>query len=114
MRRVFSSPNIAQVNHLASVLESVGIACRVQGEHLSAAVGELPPIECWADLFILDDGRFDDAEKILAQAAATGGKPWDCGCGETLDAAFGECWRCGQVRADLVIAARTSPDEIAS
>ena len=105
MRQIYVSPNTAHVNHLRSILESFGIACTVRGEFLSAAVGELPPIECWAELWVVDDDRHDDADEILRRAAADGadaGAPWICdGCGEQVDGNFGECWKCGRVRQEL-------------
>ena len=105
MRQVYTSPNTALVNHLRSILDSLGIPCRVRGEFLSAAVGELPPIECWAELWILDDDRYDEAAEILRRAASDGagsGAPWACdACGEQVDAQFGECWKCGGIRGEL-------------
>ncbi len=105
MRQLYTSPNTALVNHLRSILDSLGIPCRVRGEFLSAAVGELPPIECWAELWVLDDDRYDEAAEVIRRAAEDGdvdGVPWTCdGCGERIDPQFGECWKCGQIRREL-------------
>ena len=105
MRQLHSSPNTALVNHLRSILESLGTPCRVRGEFLSAAVGELPPIECWAELWVIDDDRYDDAMDIIRRAAKgedDTSVPWTCdGCGEEIDGNFGECWKCGHVPRDL-------------
>lgn len=105
MRQIYTSPNTALVNHLRSILEALGIPCRVRGEFLSAAVGELPPIECWAELWVVDDSRYDDANEVIRRAAAGGddaGTPWTCdGCGERIEGTFGECWKCGGIRQEL-------------
>jgi len=102
MRLLHSAPNVAHVNHLKSVLESMGIRCRVRGEYLSAAVGELPPIECWAELWIVDDERHDDALDVLRHASASRRGEWTCPeCGESVDAGFEECWNCRFVRGAI-------------
>ena len=105
MRQIFSSPNTALVNHLRSILDSLGIPCRVRGEFLSAAVGELPPIECWAELWVVDDDRYDDAKDVIRRAATGGedaGAAWTCdGCGEHIEGQFGECWNCGRLRREF-------------
>lgn len=99
MRQVHTSPNVALINHLRSILESMGIACTVRGEFLSGAVGELPPVECWAELWIVDDDRYDDAMDVVRREGH-GSRPmdrrWTCpGCGETIEPTFSECWNCG-------------------
>lgn len=108
MRQLHSSPNTALVNHLRSILDALGIRCRVRGEFLSAAVGELPPIECWTELWVVDDDRYDDAMDVIRNATSDDDDsvpPWICdGCGERVDAVFGECWQCGAVRSDLALA----------
>lgn len=103
MRLVHSSPNTALVNHLRSMLESMGIVCRVRGEFLSAAVGELPPIECWAELWVVDDDRYDDAVDLVGRAAGVAlTSDWVCpDCGEIVDAELTECWSCGHA-VDLI------------
>lgn len=97
MRLLYSSPNVALVNHYRSVLHDAGIPCVVRGEYLSAAVGEIPPIEAWAELWVVDPGRFDDAARWIADLeAAPQGSDWECpSCGECNEAAFAACWRCG-------------------
>ena len=38
-------------------LEAQGIECVLRGEHLLGGVGELPPIECWPELWVVDEGQ---------------------------------------------------------
>jgi len=99
---VHTSPNTALINHLRSVLETLGIECRVRGEFLAVAVGELPPIECWAELWVVDDDRHDEAAELVRREsdrdpAALG--EWVCpDCAETVDAELTDCWNCGHAR----------------
>ena len=43
MQRVYSSFNLLAVHHAKNVLETEGIRATVKNEHLSSAMGELPP-----------------------------------------------------------------------
>ena len=100
MEMVYTSQDVALIGHLMSELERQGIACLLRGQHLLGGVGELPPIECWPELWVADNGLGPEArahiEALLAPAGAGGG-PWTCGgCGEENPATFGECWHCGE------------------
>ena len=97
MRRVFSSFNLQLVHHKANVLASEGIRATVRNEMLSSAMGELPPAECQAELWVLDERDYQRAEEVLS-AQAVVGPDWTCACGETLAPQFTQCWRCGAAR----------------
>ena len=98
MKRVFSSFNLQIVHHAKNLLAAEGIRAVVRNEILSSAMGELPPAECQAELWVLDDLDQARAEKLLLSQAPAG-PDWTCGCGETLGAQFTQCWRCGAYRA---------------
>ena len=59
-------------------------------------MGELPPIECQAELWVeaRDVAR---AEEILFRQQPAG-PDWSCACGERLEGQFSHCWRCGAER----------------
>ena len=98
MRCVFSAPDPALVHHVRNLLEHEGIACVVQGELRGVASGELPPIQCWPELWIVDDDRFDEAWRVASafdDPAPPEGPHWICPtCGERLEPQFTECWLC--------------------
>jgi hypothetical protein len=98
-KRVFSSFNLAAVHHARNVLEAEGIRADVKNELLSSAMGELPPAECFTELWVreIDAQR---AESVLKEAlSAKSGPPWRCSaCGESCEAQFTQCWRCGAYR----------------
>ena len=60
-------------------------------------MGELPPAECQAELWVLDERDYRRAEEILAAQTVTGAE-WTCTCGESLAPQFTQCWRCGAAR----------------
>ena len=97
MRRVFSSHDPMLAGYLRSVLEESGIACLVKNEYLQGGVGELPPNECWPELWIVEDGDEGRAKTIIDEALRPGvdDGPWRCpACGEWIEAGFSDCWRC--------------------
>ena len=98
MKRVHSSHNLAEIHHARNVLQAAGIAAVVRNEYLSSAMGELPPAECQAQLWVLDDADAARAQALLFEKVPEGPE-WTCACGERLAAQFTQCWRCGAFRA---------------
>ena len=96
MKRFFGSLNQTTVYHARYLLEAAGITCLVRNAALSSAMGELPPAECEAQLWVLDEADAPRAEELLR--APPPGPEWDCACGETLGGQFTQCWRCGAYR----------------
>jgi Putative prokaryotic signal transducing protein len=98
LRRVFSSFNQTAVYHARNLLENAGIETLLRNTVLSSAMGELPPAECQAEVWVLNDADAARAEEVLAARAE--GPDWVCACGETLGAQFTQCWRCAAFRSD--------------
>lgn len=99
MKRVFSSFDRVAVFHARNLLEAEGIRATVRNELLSSAMGELPPAECQAEVWVLVDAEAPRAEQLLREGSDRGGGlPWSCACGETLESQFLQCWRCGAGR----------------
>ena len=98
MKRVFSSYNLALTHHSRNLLEAEGIETEVRNLMLASAMGELPPAECQAELWV-DDRDRERAEAILTRKPT--GPDWRCDCGETLGAQFAQCWKCGSDRDQL-------------
>jgi hypothetical protein len=97
LKRVYSSYNQTAVYHARNLLENEGIETLVRNAALSSAMGELPPAECQAELWVLDEGDADRAAAILNRQVL--GEDWRCSCGETLGPQFTQCWRCGAYRS---------------
>ena len=98
MRRVYSSFNQTAVYHARNLLENAGIEVLVRNAILSSAMGELPPAECQAEVWVLNDSDEARAQEILSHQVT--GADWSCACGERLGAQFTQCWRCGAYRRD--------------
>jgi len=97
LKRVYSSFNLAAVHHAKNVLATAGIRAVVKNEFLSSAMGDLPPAECQAELWLLDPRDAARAEELLFRPAPPGAA-WTCQCGERLGGQFTQCWKCGSYR----------------
>ena len=94
MKRVFSSYNAILAHHVRNLLEAEGIETEMRNLMLSSAMGELPPAECQAELWVQDQDA-SRAEAALSRPAVAG-PDWKCpACGEISGAQFTQCWRCG-------------------
>ena len=100
MKRVYSSHNLAAVHHAKNVLEAQGIRALVRNQFLSSAMGELPPAECLIELWVLREADVPGAESALREAfSVKSGPTWACKrCGESCEAQFTQCWKCGAFR----------------
>jgi hypothetical protein len=98
LKRVYSSFNLAAVHHAKNVLAAHGIRAVVKNEYLSSAMGDLPPAECQAELWLLDAADLWRAEELLFSEEHAGAE-WSCACGERLGPQFTQCWRCGMYRS---------------
>lgn len=96
---MYSAQDTLMIGHLKNVLQTYGIDCEIRNTYLGTAVGELPPIECWPELWVIDDAKYSQAQAVLKEALApieVVRKPWRCGkCGEEVEGQFTECWNCG-------------------
>lgn len=107
MKRVYTTKDPLMIGHLRNVLATFDIKCITKNYELSSAAGELPPIECWPELWVVDDHRHAEAEAILKKTLAplkSVKKSWECaGCGEEIEGQFSECWKCGRSRGHEVV-----------
>jgi len=96
MKRVFRAASLIQVAHARNVLLTAGIQSELRNQYLAGALGDLPMLETWPQLFVEDDDE-SAALRALARAAEVAtGLPWTCQqCGERLEPQFTHCWRCG-------------------
>jgi hypothetical protein len=99
MKKLYTAQNPLTISHLKNILESGGIRCVVKNLYLSSAVGELPPIECWPELWVIDETRYPEAQEVLNRTLApvrSVSKRWTCRkCSREVEGHFSECWNCG-------------------
>lgn len=100
MKKVYASEDRLMVGHIKNLLEDQGFHCIIRNEHLQGVAGEIPPIECWPEIWVAEDSQYEEAGKMVEAALAspvTSGPTWKChDCGEVLEHQFSECWNCGK------------------
>jgi len=105
VRKVHSSESLLEVSHLRNVLESAGIRCHVRNDRLSGALGEIPFVECWPELWVELESDVLRARGLLEEERRRRlepGPPWTCArCGERLEGQFSECWRCADAGEEV-------------
>jgi hypothetical protein len=87
---------------LRGALESEGIEVVVQGEHATAAAGELPVgASAVYRVCLVDDEQLPRASRLVRawlddRREGPSGETWHCAaCGERCEPQFRSCWRCG-------------------
>ncbi len=102
VKRVYSSDNPLIVAHVRQVLEANHITCVTRNEFLQGGAGELPPIECWPELWVLEDFQLEKARALVEAVLAIrleAAEAWHCPqCREPLEGQFTACWHCGTER----------------
>ena len=99
MKKLTSSESLVMINHWKNILESEGIACEIRNEHLGSVLGEVPFVEVWPQLWVINDLQFDRAQQLISDDATAESptEPWTCRyCSETNEGQFGACWNCGK------------------
>lgn len=106
MKRIFSSPDSAEVGLLKNILEKAGIRCQELNEQMAQTIPTLP---FQAELWVVNEADYADAIALMAEwlnPTHTTGSSWVCTrCGEKLGSQFSKCWKCG-TRRDMVAAPR--------
>lgn len=99
----FSIADRAQAGLLRELLEREGVSCLIRNEQLFAALGEIPFLECFPELWVVDNDVWPRARMLLDSwlTSEEGLACWLCPtCGETLEGQFGACWQCGKEREE--------------
>ena len=103
MKKLYCAPDTVVAGHLQSVLENEGIDCWIKNLNLSGGIGELPPNECWPEIWLHHDRDYNRALAIInaiINPPGTSRTAWRCSCGERLEGQFEICWNCGKSRPE--------------
>ena len=96
MRRLTRAPNIAIAALWVDALLHAGIQASTQRYFLGAAAGELPPDQCWPEVWITYDAQEAQARELLDALQNVPQRLWACACGELVEGGFETCWQCGR------------------
>lgn len=96
----FTHRERAYASLLKERLAGEGIICLLRNDELSTALGEIPFVECYPELWLVDDEIYPRARLLLDKWLAEEWDPgpdWLCpGCGERVEGQFEVCWKCGR------------------
>lgn len=96
MKRVFRAASLIHVAHARNVLLMAGIHSELRNQYLAGALGDLPMLETWPQLYVEDEDEHIALRALARAASAPAGASWICAeCGEALEPQFTSCWRCG-------------------
>ena len=101
MKKVYTANSPIELAHAQNILDGHGIASQKRNE-LFAVRGEVPFIECYPELWVINDLDESRARQILEQETnrEPSGKTWQCAnCGEVSEDQFTDCWSCESSRA---------------
>jgi len=99
MKRVFTSPDSAELGLLKNMLQKAGIRCVEINEQMAQTI---PTALFQAELWVQDEADYPAAIALLEEwqrPTNAAGASWTCSrCGEKLASQFGKCWKCGTNR----------------
>jgi len=100
MKFLFSC-QIQDMDVLKSLLANEGIECEVTND-----TSAYPGAVFYPELWVVEDSNFTRASAVLETfrtASPPKFGPWACPrCGESLEAQFLSCWKCGATRDENV------------
>lgn len=98
MRKLYSAANLQEAYLLIHRLSHGGIEARVLNEHAVGAVGEIPFLHAFPEVWLVDGEDAARARAVVRdfEQVRSDGAPWLCpSCGEENPGGFELCWRCG-------------------
>lgn len=97
MKRVYSDEHGFMAEYIKNILCEEGIECMLKNLGLSGSMGELPPTECWTEIWIMQNQNYGKAKTIINELLKQqlSNKNWQCQCGEKIESQFTTCWNCG-------------------
>jgi rubrerythrin len=107
MKKIYSSPDVSEIEILRGLLAEAGIKTTVLNEDVGEVAGMVPFAEATPQVWVVNDDDEARALKIVEQMESgeardeLGGEPWKCPrCGEAIEGQFAACWKCGTRRDD--------------
>jgi hypothetical protein len=97
---IYPAENLVEANLVKGLLTGEGIDVELKGDHLTGAMGELPPTELTVGVLISSDKKAQGQAIIdhyisCRKSADDRASDWTCAdCGEINHAQFEICWQC--------------------
>ena len=105
MKKIYSSDDPVLIGYLHQALANERIVCMQRNAFLSGGMGELPPNECWPELWVIDRNDSERACALIDALLQHEHLPladWNCShCGEHHSGQFTACWNCGAEQSPI-------------
>lgn len=98
MKKLTTHASLITINHYKNLLAAEGIRSEIRNQHLGSIMGDMPFVEVWPELWIVNALDFDRAKQLIDGTALdeSPADPWRCAkCGEENEGQFAVCWSCG-------------------
>ena len=67
MKRLFVSQSLIEIESLKELLSTDGILCTIRNQQGSSLAGEVPFVEVFPELWVVNDADFDRAKELLEE-----------------------------------------------
>ncbi len=96
MKKLTTSESLITINHYKNLLAAEDIRTEIRNEYLGSIMGEMPFVETWPELWVVNTLEFDRAKQIIEEVESESpAAPWTClKCGEQNEGQFAVCWKC--------------------
>jgi hypothetical protein len=108
VKQVFQAHDVTEAHLVKGLLESQGLTALVRGEAVAGLAGEVPFVDVWPTVWVLDDDRDSEARAVINEYEPRSAKPMSAGvawlcpkCGQDIEPQFTACWACGAERPHL-------------
>ena len=100
--KLYTAADIIEAQLVQKLLASEGITTSLKNENLQSGVGELPFVEMWPELWLLNLHDLDRARQVLNDFVnRTTVSDWVCTiCDERNPGSFEICWACSETLPD--------------
>lgn len=102
MKKLYVSQSLIDVESRKELLDQAEIPCTIKNQRSAMLGGEVPFVEVFPELWVLQDDDFEQAQNLLKdweEAPPLDNTAWTCAsCGENHQREFTTCWKCSQER----------------
>ncbi len=98
MNLVYVAQNIIEAKIIKDLLDGSNIDNKIMNEHAIGAVGELPFIQTYPEIWLTKEEDFLRAKELIGTFVSSPNHPdTHCSkCGESIPSNFELCWNCGE------------------
>jgi hypothetical protein len=102
MKKLYVSQSLIDVESRKELLDQAEIPCTIKNQRSNMLGGEIPFVEVFPELWVLQNDDFERAQRLLKdweEAPPLDNTAWTCAsCGEIHQKEFTTCWKCNKER----------------